>query len=184
MSLTKRFYTSSSFCLFFDQRSTSLWTFFPQLWYSPLTWGFPLFLISLPQKLAALWSYFPQLLHLPLNNLLLPCFLYTSFSSGVFSSGYFYCFLLPPNSVFQNQLISVLSYLYDIFDIFTFQDTLTCLYYSDRMSNTRAFVSYSYFLYFSLISLNFRFKLYSLLNHMSGSWLVSFILYVFHLFVT
>ena len=43
--------------------------------------------------------------------------------------------------------------------------------------------SYSY-IYISLILLDFKFKLYSSLNHISGSWLVSLILKFAHFLVT
>ena len=52
-----------------------------------------------------------------------------------------FCFLILPKSVFQNQRIYFLRFLYGIFDIFKLQDILTGLYSSGRTSNTCAFIS-------------------------------------------
>ena len=130
-----------------------------------------------------LWSYLPQFLHVTFKNLLLFCFISPDWSSRTFSYGPFSCSLIPPNYVLHNQQIYLLRSFYAIFDIFTLRYTLTGLYYSGRTSNAYAFIVSSYFSYSSLILLNLNFKLFSLLNHMSGYFLVSLILHVFHLFV-
>ena len=78
------------------------------------------------------------------------CFFSPTFISRIFSSGYFYCFLLPPNSVFRNQRIYFLRYFYSIFEIFTLQYTLAGLYSSGGTSNICAFVLSSYFSDFPL----------------------------------
>ena len=130
---------------------------------------------------TALLLYYANIV--PLNNLVLLSFIYPSFNDRILSYAYFYCFLCMSISVLQKQRISFLRSLKVILDIFHFQYTRTCLYCSGKMLNKRAFVSYSSFSYFSLVLLNFRFKLYSSLGHMSGSWLVYLIIHVFHLLV-
>ena len=112
-------------------------------------------------------------------------FPYPAFSARTFSLGYFFnCFLLTCNSVLHNQRIYLLRSLYAISEMLTLQYTLIFLYSSGKTSNTCVFVSYSYFSYFTFIFLNLKFKLYSSLKNISGSWIMSLILHVFHLFVT
>ena len=96
----------------------------------------------------------------------------------------FYCFLFPSNSAFQNQYISLLMSLYAIFEILKLQETLTSLYYSGKTSKTYFFISSSSFSYLSLIFLKSKFRLFNSLYHISGSWLVSLILHLLHLFLT
>ena len=120
-----------------------MWPIFPQLFHSPLKRGFlavlllflllPLFL--LPQHSDALWPYLSQLLHYPFKNLpFLLLLLFTQvFNARTFSSdSSFYCVFLLFSYVFHNQHISFLKYLYSIFVMLTFQDTLTGLYYSGK----------------------------------------------------
>ena len=91
---------------------------------------------------------------------------------------------LPFSSVFQNQRIYFFNYLDSIFAILTFQDTRTGLYSSGKTPKTCALSSSSFFSYFALIFLNLRFRLYSSLNQISGSRMVSLIFQLLNLFVT
>ena len=146
-----------------------------------------MFSFLFPQQSGALWQYLPHLLHSTLKDLL---FLFVhlffpAFNTRTLSSGSSFSFrFLPISSVFHNQHISFFGSFNCILEIFMLQDTLTCLYYSAKTSKTCDLSSSSYFPYFALILLNLRFKLYSSLNQMSGSKLVSLILQLFHLLVT
>ena len=60
--------------------------------------------------------YLTHLLHVNLKNLPLCCFFPEEFSErNFYSVSSFYFFLFPPNSVFQNQYIYFLRYVYAIF---------------------------------------------------------------------
>ena len=144
----------------------------------PHFFSFPLFLF--PHKPDPLWPYLPHLLHTPLFFFLSPYLSATTFYLGYCFS----CFLFPHNYVFHNQNIYFLRFLYAIFKMMQFQDTLTGFYSSGKTSSLCVFKSSSYLSYFPLIVLNSNFKLYSWLDHISGSWIVSLMLHVFHLFVT
>ena len=133
----------------------------------------------------ALCPYLPQFFHLPLKKLLLFFFVYPWFSSRTFSLGYFcpaYCFWVTLFSI-TNRFLSwgpCMPYLrYWHCNILSH----VCILMVGHQIHV-PFLSSSYFSYYSLILLNFIFKLYSPLNHISRSWLVSFILNLFHLFLT
>ena len=105
-------------------------------------------------------------------------------SRNLSSCSYFSFVFLLFRSVVQNQRIYFFGSLKCIWDMFTLQDTIICLYYSGETSKTCVLSLSSSFSYFDFIFFYLRLKLYSSLNQMSGSKLVSLVFQLFHLLFT
>ena len=165
VSPIKMLSTSSSLNLFFDQQSTYLWPFRPQVWISPLKQVFILFYFlvsqfSFPQKSDALWPQFPQLLDVPLKNLLFFCFFSPEFRTRNFSlgSGFFVsCFRLALFSIikgfpFWGTFMSFLiSWHFKIFS----QVCILLLWHQIHVPSSHLYISHIFPLFYWVSNLNY-----------------------------